>query len=330
MPGILGKSTSTGTLDNRKAFRLPRQNANAYPPKLPPSPEGKPPRHPEAAWDSDAPRRAKDLPGKASRPETPSILSASSYSGRDSSPGRSAEAGTLPTILPIPGAISPYDENQRLRRELAALKKRYRGLELELKRPMANRTRTLQAVYVGLADEEEEEGPAEAGAPARDWEAEMGALREGYDRRLAALAAERDDAADAMATLRATLEAQLAARSKDDKEARVELLRKQSMRRLMNKGLVRGWLAWSALYKARSYAINRLRQVASHLRSPSKCGAPPRDRPRRASAPLLPYPLPGPPTVAPLASVAPGRRMAAAPGRRPRPSPARAKDHRGG
>ena len=54
-----------------------------------------------------------------------------------------------------------------------------------------------------------------------------------------------------------------------DKEARVELLRRQIARRMMNQGLVRGWTAWHERWSAKVYALNRLRQVANRLKSPA-------------------------------------------------------------
>ena len=49
---------------------------------------------------------------------------------------------------------------------------------------------------------------------------------------------------------------------------RLELLHKQSARRIMNRDLADGWLAWKELYDARTYAFQRLRQVAGRLRTP--------------------------------------------------------------
>ena len=45
-----------------------------------------------------------------------------------------SQAGGLPSIAG--SGISPYDENQRLRRELALMRKRYRQLDFELKKEL--------------------------------------------------------------------------------------------------------------------------------------------------------------------------------------------------
>ena len=52
------------------------------------------------------------------------------------------------------------------------------------------------------------------------------------------------------------------------KEERLELLRRQSMRRVMHRDLSAGWQAWSELYQARKYAMERLRTCANRLRTP--------------------------------------------------------------
>ena len=62
----------------------------------------------------------------------------------------------------------------------------------------------------------------------------------------------------------ALMEAQAA----KEKEERVELLRRQIGRRMMNSSLTRGWSAWYDLWTAKSYALRRLREVANRLRKP--------------------------------------------------------------
>jgi hypothetical protein len=58
-----------------------------------------------------------------------------------------------------------------------------------------------------------------------------------------------------------------------DKEQRVELLRRQSMRRILNRGLADGWSAWLELWQAKRYALDRLKQVGNQLRAPEKMNA---------------------------------------------------------
>ena len=57
-------------------------------------------------------------------------------------------------------------------------------------------------------------------------------------------------------------------RGEQGKEARVELLRRQSMRRVMSQGLANGYRAWVEFWEAKTYAMGRLRVVGNHLRSP--------------------------------------------------------------
>ena len=57
-------------------------------------------------------------------------------------------------------------------------------------------------------------------------------------------------------------------RGEQEKEARVELLRRQSMRRVMSQGLANGYRAWVEFWEAKTYAMGRLRVVGNHLRSP--------------------------------------------------------------
>ena len=52
------------------------------------------------------------------------------------------------------------------------------------------------------------------------------------------------------------------------REERIELLRRQVGRRMMNQDIIRGWSAWQEMYEAKTYAMNRLREVGNKLRSP--------------------------------------------------------------
>ena len=54
----------------------------------------------------------------------------------------------------------------------------------------------------------------------------------------------------------------------EHKEAQVELLRRQMVRRMMNSNLSLGWTAWYELWKARSGALNKLKMVHAKLHTP--------------------------------------------------------------
>jgi hypothetical protein len=73
-----------------------------------------------------------------------------------------------------------------------------------------------------------------------------------------------------MANLKAQMEEQAAVQATKEKEARVELLRRQVARRVMNSGLANGFSAWHDLWSAKTWAINRLREVGNRLRAPEK------------------------------------------------------------
>ena len=68
-------------------------------------------------------------------------------------------------------------------------------------------------------------------------------------------------------------EARAAAEAARAKEERVELLRRQMTRRMMNASLASGWAAWHELWNARTYAHEQLRRVAGRLRTPQLFGA---------------------------------------------------------
>ena len=62
-------------------------------------------------------------------------------------------------------------------------------------------------------------------------------------------------------------------RKQQEKEERVEMLRRQMIRRTKNRELFNGWSAWTEHWKAGRYAHDRLREVANRFRSPSLSGA---------------------------------------------------------
>ena len=60
----------------------------------------------------------------------------------------------------------------------------------------------------------------------------------------------------------------LAMRAAAEKEERIELLRRQSVRKLLNAALANGWSAWVELWAARTDAKRKLRLAARSFRSP--------------------------------------------------------------
>ena len=61
--------------------------------------------------------------------------------------------------------------------------------------------------------------------------------------------------------------------AREARQERLEMLRRMIGRRMMNQDLHRGYTAWLQMWEAKVYAMNRLRQVASRLKSPEVSNA---------------------------------------------------------
>ena len=57
-------------------------------------------------------------------------------------------------------------------------------------------------------------------------------------------------------------------RAEQSREERVELLRRQVVRRMKHSGVANGWNAWTELWQERTYAKRRLRQIGNRLHKP--------------------------------------------------------------
>jgi len=68
--------------------------------------------------------------------------------------------------------------------------------------------------------------------------------------------------------LTGSAEEQIAMREEKEKEARVELLRRQMVRRMMNASTANAWGAWVELWEAKTYAMGRLLEVRNRLSQP--------------------------------------------------------------
>ena len=64
-----------------------------------------------------------------------------------------------------------------------------------------------------------------------------------------------------------------AVREAEEKQARVELLGRQVGRRLVHRDLSLGFMAWLDLWQAKTYAMNRLREVGNKFRKPGVADA---------------------------------------------------------
>lgn len=100
-------------------------------------------------------------------------------------------------------------------------------------------------------------------------ETEIARLTADYERRLATAEDTKRKALEQQKVeLLGTSAQQAELRATKEREERVERLRRQSMRRVLNADLANGWSAWVELWEAKSYALTRLREVGNKLRSP--------------------------------------------------------------
>jgi hypothetical protein len=90
------------------------------------------------------------------------------------------------------------------------------------------------------------------------------------EKRLAAAEEERATALERLRTeLVGSAAEQAALREEQEKEARIEMLRRQSMRRMLNQDLAWGWTAWLEMWDV----MRRLREIGGKLRSPELSAA---------------------------------------------------------
>ena len=103
---------------------------------------------------------------------------------------------------------------------------------------------------------------------------ELERTREECERRVSELVKSRQSDFDRLAAeLSGTASEREALRVKEEREARVELLRRQMVRRAMNRELSSGWSAWLLFAEARGNAYATLRHVSNKLRTPELAGA---------------------------------------------------------
>lgn len=98
---------------------------------------------------------------------------------------------------------------------------------------------------------------------------ELAALRDESDRNVNVLKKQFADQAENKEKEMQSFEGELAAKVEERARAeRVELLRRQSARRLQNRNLSRGWTAWQEAYEARVWALRKLKESAAHFWKP--------------------------------------------------------------
>ena len=105
-------------------------------------------------------------------------------------------------------------------------------------------------------------------------ETELHSMRAGYEAKLRAAQEDKVMALERqLVELTGSAEERMALQAEREKEKRVELLRRQIVRRVMNAGLANGWAAWHELWSAKTYAMGRLREVGNRMNAPYLSGA---------------------------------------------------------
>ena len=95
-----------------------------------------------------------------------------------------------------------------------------------------------------------------------------------YEKRLLAAADDKRLALERqLISLTGSAEEIAAAKAAQEKEARVELYRRQVLKRVMNSGISRGWSAWAEYVASKTYAMNRLLDIGNRLHKPNLSGA---------------------------------------------------------
>jgi len=103
---------------------------------------------------------------------------------------------------------------------------------------------------------------------------ELNCLKEQFARELSALREEKKVALERqLIELTGSADERLALKADQEKEERIELMRRQSTRRMLNAGVAHGWAVWREYVDAKAYAIGRLHAVANRLRAPEKAAA---------------------------------------------------------
>jgi Ca2+-binding EF-hand superfamily protein len=107
-------------------------------------------------------------------------------------------------------------------------------------------------------------------------EEQLRKLREHYEVRLAASEQARQELAAELEGLTGSVEEKerlLAEQEAKAREERIELLRRQIVRRIMNKDIGRGWTAWYTTWEEKVIQKQRMQRVANKLRAPETSAA---------------------------------------------------------
>ncbi len=163
----------------------------------------------------------------------------------------------------IPKKVSPDEEIAKLRKRLrlleTELKKSHAALHREHERAEHGTTRQELERQVAVWDRAKEQWQKEHDAELQrmrdEYEGRLDATSRDWDKRMRASTSDVNASAEArLAALKEDLEAKALAQAERDKEERIELLKRQSARRMLNAGLANGWSAWLELWEAKTCA----------------------------------------------------------------------------
>lgn len=204
---------------------------------------------------------------------------------------------SLPLLTPLqnkpkvpPNGTFPHEEEIKAEREIKGLRNRNKELESELRRTTAALQKTRQLAQMreaygrepprmdAWADDDGKassamkkplKGSVDAAVFAKaqvEWESELKKQKEMYEQRIAS--ANKMHAQELAQYKGGDKEDAIAAINEQARKERVDLLKRQIARRMLNRELTRGWQCWVEMYEARVYAKKRLRECAQRLKAP--------------------------------------------------------------
>jgi Ca2+-binding EF-hand superfamily protein len=177
--------------------------------------------------------------------------------------------------------VNPYEKGSAEERRI--LKRRIKELEAALKRSMSSLAKSQKDH--ALFRQQEAERHKEQVEERRKWrqqmEADVQQMRAETERRVSSAisSAQADERLklvsqqDELSALQASLAEKAKKQAQQEKEERVELLRRQIARRMMHQGLIRGWTSWHASWFQKATRRRLLQKAAARLTKPARSAA---------------------------------------------------------
>ena len=205
--------------------------------------------------------------------------------------GEMSASASLPSLIPLGapgGKMSPYTEDLKAQRDAKALRQRNKELEGELRRTTQalQKTRQLNQMQSAYGKQAPEHAWDASGTPSpaklppgivdaetfsrakREWEAELQRVKAACDQRIRSTNMQHQEELKQLRASSGSKEEEAAAREAAAREERVELLKRQIGRRMMNRQISMGFTAWVDMWEAKVYAMSRLRECGQRLKSP--------------------------------------------------------------